>query len=94
MSPDKTRHAISSGDLTKLRLDILKVSKEVKGQLGFYMKHVESGREIAIDADKIFPLGSVFKIPLMVEVFRQVDAGLISLDEKVRLDTKNMCIGS
>ena len=94
MSPDKTRHAVSSGDLTKLRLDILKVSKEVKGQLGFYMKHVESGREIAIDADKIFPLGSVFKIPLMVEVFRQVDAGLISLDEKVRLDTKNMCIGS
>ena len=84
----------SSADLSKLKMEIIKISKEIKGQMGFYMKHVESGKEIAIDADKIFPLGSVFKIPLMVEVFRQVDAGLISMDEKIRLESRNMCIGS
>jgi beta-lactamase class A len=36
----------------------------------------------------------VFKIPLMIEVFRQVDTGLISMDEKIRLEQRNMCIGS
>lgn len=80
--------------MAKLRAEIVKISKEVKGQLGFYMKHVESGKELAIDADKIFPLGSVFKIPLMVETVRQVDAGLLSMDEKLKLESKNMCIGS
>ncbi len=62
--------------------------------MGLYMKHVESGKEIAIDADKIFPLGSVFKIPLMVEVFRQANEGMISLDEKLKLEPKYYCIGS
>ncbi len=93
MKDDKGKSG-STTDLTKMKAEIVKISKEVKGQIGFYMKHVESGKEIAIDADKIFPLGSVFKIPLMVEVFRQVDAGLISMDEKIKLESRNMCIGS
>ena len=95
MSQERTKPASAvSGEFTKLRSEIMKVSKDVKGQFGFYLKHVESGKEIAIDADKIFPLGSVFKIPLMLEVFRQVDTGLISMDEKIKLEPRNMCIGS
>lgn len=84
----------SDPELSKLRSEIVKVARDVKGQLGLYVKHVESGREIAIDADKIFPLGSVFKIPVMVEVFRQADEGHISLDEKLRLEPRYYCIGS
>jgi len=94
LNSDKAKRSPTSPELAKLRTEIVKVSKEVKGQLGFYMKHVESGKELAIDADKIFPLGSVFKIPLMVETFRQVDAGLLSMEEKLKLESKNMCIGS
>ena len=94
MSAEKPKQGPLSSDMPKLRAEIVKLSKEVKGQIGFYMKHVESGKEIAIDADKIFPLGSVFKIPLMVEVFRQADEGLISLDEKLTLESKDLCIGS
>jgi len=95
VSIDKSKQdSAPGGELARLRTEILKISKDVKGQFGFYLKHVESGKEIAIDADKIFPLGSVFKIPLMVEVFRQVDAGLISMDEKIKLEPRNMCIGS
>jgi len=94
LSPEKGRQASSANDLTKLRSEVFKISREIKGQVGLYMKHVESGRELAMDADKIFPLGSVFKIPLMVEVFRQADEGLISLDEKLRLENRHYCIGS
>jgi beta-lactamase class A len=81
-------------DMTKLRSEILKISREVKGQMGLYMKHLESGKEIAIEADKIFPLGSVFKMPLMVEVYRQAHEGTLSLDEKLKLEVRNYCIGS
>ena len=84
----------SDAELAKLKSEILKISKEVKGQMGLYMRHVESGREIAIDADKIFPLGSVFKLAVMMEVYRQVDDGLLDMKEKLKLENRNYCIGS
>jgi beta-lactamase class A len=91
---ERSPPGLSQADLSKLRSEIVKITKEVKGHSGIYLKHVESGKEIAVDADKIFPLGSVFKIPLMVEVFRQVDSRLIAMDEKLKLESKNMVIGS
>jgi len=94
LSPEKARQMGSSLELAKLRQEITKISKEVKGQMGLYMKHVESGKELAIDADKIFPLGSVFKIPIMMEVFRQANDRIISMDEKLLLENRSLCIGS
>lgn len=93
MNAEKTKSSADT-ELAKLRAEITRISKDVKGQLGLYVKHVETGKELGIDADKIFPLGSVFKIPLMVEVFRQADEGLISLDEKLKLEPRYYCIGS
>jgi beta-lactamase class A len=94
LSPEKARQTGSPLELAKLRQEITKISKEVKGQMGLYMKHVESGKELAIDADKTFPLGSVFKIPVMMEVFRQANDRIISMDEKLRLENRSLCIGS
>lgn len=94
MSPEKIKSTGSSPELVKLRAEIVKISKEVRGQMGLYIKHVESGKELAIDADKIFPLGSVFKIPVMMEVFRQANEGIISMDEKLTLENRNFCIGA
>ncbi len=93
MTAEKSKPSIDP-EMAKLRSEILKVSKEVKGQMGLYMKHIESGKEIAIEADKIFPLGSVFKMPLMVEIYRQANEGTLSLDEKLKLEVRNYCIGS
>lgn len=94
MTPERTKKTAIEPELAKLRSEINKIAKDVKGQFGLYLKHIESGKEIAIDADKIFPLGSVFKIPVMMEVYRQASEGLVSLDEKVRLEPRYYCIGS
>lgn len=80
-------------DLAQLRAELLVSAKDVKGQLGLYVKHVETGKEIAVEADKIFPLASVFKLGVMVETFRQVEEGSISLDERIELEPKHHCIG-
>jgi len=93
LTPDRVK-TVTDPEMAKLRAEIVKVSKEVKGQMGLYLKHIESGKQISIDGDKIFPLGSVFKIPLMVEVFRQAEEGLISMDERLKLEVRNYCIGS
>ena len=93
MAPQRPKRKAASPELAKLRAEIVKTSKEVKGQMGFYMKHIESEKSIAIDADKIFPLGSVFKLAVMLETFRQADAGMLSLDERIELETRHYCIG-
>ena len=41
----------------------------------------ESGVEILIDADRPFHAASTMKVPVMIELFRQANAGLLSLDD-------------
>lgn len=55
------------------------------GQWGFYMKCLETGEEIAIHADDQMDTMSVIKIPLMVEAFRQIEAGKFALTDRVTI---------
>ncbi len=93
MTDAKKPRYIADHDLSKLRAEIQKAAKEVKGQMGLYMKHVQSGKELAIDADMIYPLASVFKLAVMVETYRQVEDGILSLEERIELEPRHYCIG-
>jgi beta-lactamase class A len=44
---------------------------------------VDTGREIGHGADEPLPTASMFKVPLMVELGRQADAGLLDLASRV-----------
>lgn len=46
---------------------------------------LESGGEIFIDADVNMHPASTMKVPVMMEVFRQAEAGLLSLDEPLKI---------
>lgn len=52
---------------------------------GFYAKHLETGAVIDINGDRLFPTASVFKVAVMVEVFRQARAGKFSLSDRIPL---------
>ena len=52
---------------------------------GIYIKCIETGEEIAINADETMDTMSVIKIPLMAEVFRQIEAGKFALTDRVTL---------
>lgn len=64
-------------------------------EMGIFTHHIESGEEIDINGDQPFPLCSVFKIPVLVEAFRQIRDGQLSLDERFELTTaeKNLPSG-
>ncbi len=64
------------------------------GRLGVWAHHLESGQELTIGADASFDTASVIKLAVMYEVFRQVEAGAISLDDPMVLDRGNMVPGS
>ena len=71
--------------LTRLQSNIERVTKSVAAEWGIYVKCLETGEEIAINAEKPMDTMSVIKIPLMVEAFRQMEAGKFALADKVTL---------
>jgi beta-lactamase class A len=57
----------------------------VNARWGIYLKCVETGEEIAINADEPMDTMSVIKIPLMVEAFRQIEEKKFALAERLTL---------
>jgi len=83
----------SKDEQTNLKQQIQALAKEVPGNMGVYIRHIERGDEISIEADKVFPLGTVFQIAVMVEVFRQSEKGSLSLDDKIELADNHKAVG-
>jgi beta-lactamase class A len=71
--------------LDRLRDNIVQIAKGVDTTWGIYLKCIETGEEIAINADQQMDTMSVIKLPLMVEAFRQIEAGKFSLTDRYTL---------
>jgi beta-lactamase class A len=78
-----------------LRTDIQDIIAESDAEMGVAVTHLESGEETLIDADQVYPLCSVLKIPVLVEAFRQHRDGKFGLDNRWELTTaeKNLPSG-
>jgi beta-lactamase class A len=75
----------STSPLARLESNIQRIVRSENATWGIYIKCLESGEEIAINADRQMDTMSVIKIPLMVEAFRQIEAGKFSLTDRVTL---------
>ena len=71
--------------LARLEANIRRVTQSVSATWGIYIKCIETGEEIAIDADRQMDTMSVIKIPLMAEAFRQIGEGKFKLADRIRL---------
>ena len=66
-------------ETTKSRIEA--ITRSINAKWGIYIKSIETGEEIAINADDQMDTMSVIKIPLMVEAYRQDAEGKIKLSE-------------
>jgi beta-lactamase class A len=64
------------------------------GEVALAATNLMTGETIERDADRSMPTASVFKLPLLTEVFRQADAGVLDLDERVTLRGEDVVMGS
>ena len=71
--------------LKRLESNIRQITHSINADWGIYIKCIETGEEIAIDADKPMDTMSVIKLPLMAEAFRQIEAGKFSLSDRLTL---------
>jgi beta-lactamase class A len=86
--------AAQAADISPLRKKIEQAASRAKGDVGIAVKHLESGTEILINADKKFPMGSTYKLPILVETYYQAAEGKFSLDDRVEVMPSDIHIGS
>ena len=63
-------------------------------ETGFAAIAVESGTEIAVNGEALFPTASTFKVPVMVEVYAQARAGKFKVTDRIPFEERLRVIGS
>jgi beta-lactamase class A len=81
--------AFAVAPLEALRGNMERITRSVNAKWGIYVKCLETNEEIAINADEQMDTMSVIKIPLMVEAFRQIEAGKFKLSDRVTLKNED-----
>ena len=64
------------------------------GVFGVAVTHLETGKSAGNLDDQLFQLASAFKIPIMVTLMREVEAGKLRLDQRVTLKRDERVPGS
>jgi beta-lactamase class A len=71
--------------LTQLERNIQRLTQSVNADWGIYIKCLETGEEVALNADRQMDTMSVIKLPLLAEAFRQIEARKFALTDKVTI---------
>jgi beta-lactamase class A len=78
----------------RLRLQIERAARGVGGTVGVAAKHLESGEAVALHEAEPFPMASVFKVPVVVELMAQIREGRLSLTDEISLHPADQHLGS
>lgn len=79
-------------DLLKNKLET--IAHGVSADWGIYVKSLDTGEEIALNADSVMDTMSAIKIPLLVDVYRQVDAGKLNAADRIVMKTADKRFGT
>ena len=70
---------------TQAQEDIQKLIQNFNGKIGISIKNLQTQETLEINPKQRFPMQSVYKFPLAIAIFEQIDKGKLSLDQKVNL---------
>ncbi|MEK7215104.1 MAG: serine hydrolase, partial [Chloroflexota bacterium] len=83
--PESPLPAPPPPSVRRLDQDLQRVVEHALGDeadhYGVVVLRLTDGRAAQLNAERVFYAASLFKLPVMVEVFRQVAAGTLSMDE-------------
>jgi beta-lactamase class A len=70
-------------DLTPLETTVQRIVDKARGRIGVALIHLESGATFNVRGDERFPMASVVKLPIAIEVLKQVAERKLTLDHVV-----------
>jgi beta-lactamase class A len=57
---------------------LLVLAAKVRGDVGIYVRHLRTGRGVAIRADEAYPTASMVKVPIMLAIHDAIERGRLS----------------
>lgn len=81
--------AFAPGPLGTLQTELSTMSLHAPGHVGIMVEDLATGITTSVNATAQMPAASVIKIPVMVEVFKQLEAGNFDLNRKVTLQASD-----
>jgi beta-lactamase class A len=78
----------------KLRAELHRIADETKGVVGAQVLDLATGERIGVNDTLTFPQGSAIKIPLLIELYHQDDAGTLKLSTRVSVRLADRTGGS
>ena len=67
----------------KLQRKVEELIKGFNGDIGVYVKNLDNGKTIAINADTVFPTASMVKIPILIGVMDKIARGELSYHQQL-----------
>jgi len=71
-----------------------KICENRGGIFSLMARNLETGEEICVNSDVVLPTASVFKVPVLVELYRKANLGLVDLSRMYVLREQDKCPGS
>jgi N-acetylated-alpha-linked acidic dipeptidase len=75
--------------ISALQSELEQIRSGFPGDMSVYMKNLATGDEISLDSDKVFETFSVIKLAIAAELMHQVEAGKLSLSDRIPLTAAN-----
>jgi beta-lactamase class A len=73
-----------------IETDLLNLVRPFKGKVGISILNLKTNEKISINGNEKFPMQSVYKFPLAIAVFDQIDKGKLKLDQKMELKKSDL----
>jgi beta-lactamase class A len=80
--------------LARLEAELTRLTQIARGKVGVGILHLETGRELYLNADEPFPMASTFKVPVAVQLLTLVDLQRVRLDSMITLTPQDLHPGS
>ena len=77
-------------DLSPLQERLERIVRSIRANVGVSVRHVESGAQVAVHGDQRFPMASVYKLPIAVELLTQASERRISLDKQIAIGASDI----
>ena len=75
-------------------LGLLERQQPASGFVGLFVRNLTTGAEATINATRIFPAASLYKVPIMVETVRQIRLGRIAPEQQMVVQRAHKVPGS
>ncbi|GGX77134.1 hypothetical protein GCM10007160_00390 [Litchfieldella qijiaojingensis] len=90
--------ATASADPSDWRADLRErlaiLDADFPGELGVYVKEMDSGETFSLRADEVWYLASLVKVAVAMALLRQVERGELALDSTLRLEVSDYVDGA